>query len=539
MSAIIQSTRSTSTSNVILALSCFFLPLAYTVLYAPYGLDFIDSGFILGYAWRIYNGAIPYQDFLYVRPPLTPLLHSWSLILLPDEVQLIAERSAFYFTVSAYCLFTIKILETHLPLRDTHLYFAAFFIFSVHNFPPMPWHTVDGIFMTTLGLFLLSRRCMVAGSIVLIAAALTKQSFYPAPLIGLIYSIFYLEKRHTTTLLLVTILTLVAFFIILYSLGISTLYIEQTTSQTGLKELLDAGFTQYFKEAHKLALIPLVVFVVMRKTQYAHFARQTSLWLFLAIIFTDYLITYTSKQRFIIPPHGMPQALFILAVIYTLIQYRRNIHQHNQNPWIAVLMLLSISWCSSISWGYLSPILFAAPMIFCLVQLYQATGSSSRFLCFLAAGGAIMFFVAMQYPYGNKPRSELIYPASDVFSKLHGIYTDKESLEKLSELRNLSKTYPCFKTLPSMPLANYLTDTQSPLPIDWPLNIEISYRAESLYTTLTKSGCVAFIEKNQINPPESAVNSPFGSKLTYLITHRWQATVTTPHFVVYQADTIH
>ena len=53
-----------------------------------------DDGFILAYSWRVGHGEVPYRDFLYVRMPLTPYLHSLAL-LLPDGWQIQAGRLAF------------------------------------------------------------------------------------------------------------------------------------------------------------------------------------------------------------------------------------------------------------------------------------------------------------------------------------------------------------------------------------------------------------------------------------------------------------
>jgi hypothetical protein len=74
-----------------------------------------------------------------------------------------------------------------------------FFLFSVHNFPPIPWHTVDGIAFSALGIFLIAGRnsvfSSVIGMVALVLGALTKQSFYPMPLMGLA-SVFFLRRKH-------------------------------------------------------------------------------------------------------------------------------------------------------------------------------------------------------------------------------------------------------------------------------------------------------------------------------------------------------
>ena len=53
------------------------------MVYAPYGYSGVDEGFITALVWRVLNGELPYVDFIYVRPPGTPLLHAAIQAVLP------------------------------------------------------------------------------------------------------------------------------------------------------------------------------------------------------------------------------------------------------------------------------------------------------------------------------------------------------------------------------------------------------------------------------------------------------------------------
>lgn len=52
------------------------LPLIYFLLFGFDGFADTDQGFVPGLAWRVKLGQWPYRDFVYVRPPLTPVLHA-------------------------------------------------------------------------------------------------------------------------------------------------------------------------------------------------------------------------------------------------------------------------------------------------------------------------------------------------------------------------------------------------------------------------------------------------------------------------------
>ena len=176
------------------ALVFFALPILYSLTYSRYAIADVDEGFILAAAWRIFSGEVPYRDFIYIRPPLTIYLHSLTFYFFGDALQVIGSRAVFYLFVASYSYLGARIVDRFFRLREMRLsclqLAAVSFIFSVHNFPPMPWHTVDGILFSTLGLFLLAggsgNTRIFMGCAALFLAAMTKQSFYLMPAIGLL-----------------------------------------------------------------------------------------------------------------------------------------------------------------------------------------------------------------------------------------------------------------------------------------------------------------------------------------------------------------
>ena len=153
---------------------------------------------MLAGAWRVVRGQIPYQDFASARPPLTLLLHALPLLVLPAWLQLLAGRIGFYLFVWATSFFSADALvrafrgDADARAIDRWLLAGAAFVFSAHDFPPMAWHTVDGLLFASLGVALLARRrgapSLAAGSLALLLAALTKQSFYPLALLAPLFA---------------------------------------------------------------------------------------------------------------------------------------------------------------------------------------------------------------------------------------------------------------------------------------------------------------------------------------------------------------
>src|SRR5688572_425468 len=87
------------------------LPIAFFLLFGFDGMDVADRGFIPAFAYRILSGQAIYQDFFYVRPPLTPYLHTFEMALLPDSLEMVGYRFFFYVFLWLSILFSILSLR--------------------------------------------------------------------------------------------------------------------------------------------------------------------------------------------------------------------------------------------------------------------------------------------------------------------------------------------------------------------------------------------------------------------------------------------
>src|ERR1039457_6609581 len=78
------------------------IAVVYFVVFGRYGYSDTDDGFMTGFVWRVFNGATIYKDFIYVRTPLTPLIHAGIMHLVPLNYYIVSERALFYITVLFY-----------------------------------------------------------------------------------------------------------------------------------------------------------------------------------------------------------------------------------------------------------------------------------------------------------------------------------------------------------------------------------------------------------------------------------------------------
>lgn len=158
----------------------FFAAVAvYALFWSRFGFDTRDAGYVLGVSWRVLQGQVPYADFTYVRPPLTPWLHVLPLLL--GDWAVYADRviTAVQVGVMAYVSARVLVVATGRP-DDRALFWAsalAAYLLCQHNFVSNGWYTTDGAFFGVLAIACLqSRRTLTAGAL-FAAAALCKQNY--------------------------------------------------------------------------------------------------------------------------------------------------------------------------------------------------------------------------------------------------------------------------------------------------------------------------------------------------------------------------
>jgi hypothetical protein len=131
-------------AGILFLLAVTMTGLAFFAAFGSYSWYQCDYGMIPAYTWRILNGDVPYRDFIYVRPPLTLYLHSlW--LLLPSGIDV--SRAIYYLQFVAAAIVPALVASRlgliRLDYRLTPLA-IHFLVVSWHNFPIMPWYTVDG-----------------------------------------------------------------------------------------------------------------------------------------------------------------------------------------------------------------------------------------------------------------------------------------------------------------------------------------------------------------------------------------------------------
>ncbi len=547
-------------SNGILRIFFFSLPVLYFIFYGPYGMDDIDCGYTIGCVHRLVNGQIPYRDFILVRPPFSIYLHSIPYLIIPPDYLLIAERLIVYLNFGLTAWVSTEVINAHFDLKkyklDKYLLASIIFVFSVHNYSPMTMHTTDGVMLAAIGIYFLAvkpsswRICF--GMLFLFLAALTKQSYYPMPFAGLLYIAVTQPGRNILTGAASLLCVFAAAYFLASHYDLIRPFIFWTAGSTNMEDFIHAGFWQYIEVIRKhlksLAVIVAGFFILKIILKLAFKKTLEYGWLFLAFALKSFLAiireSYLFHGVFIKTenPYSHPQVFFIVTIAGILYYVFRQ--KRISAPMITLCFLLSLSWCVSLSWGYQTPVIFSAPLMFGILWINGELGFRHLrfFSYFLLIGGIISFSVAYYYcpnhiaiiPTRDSTRPELTYDMGKIFPKLSCIRSDKETFEKYTELKSLAGKYGNnFKTLPGIPFSNYLTDTKSPIRLDWPMEREINNHTDSIIQQLNSSDCYAFVESDQFTPAKSIL---YGWGSTSYVVDNWKMIEETNYFRVYHME---
>ena len=490
----------------------FGVVFGYCLYYAPFGVNETDGGFLTGLAWQVLNGKVLYQNILYVRPPLPVWLRALELQMLPEHFALLGERWIFYFKVALYSWLGAAVL-----VQGTRRWQLAVlgFVVSAHCYPPMAWHTVDGILFAVLAAFSLCQRnksrlftlvCVSFAGVSLFASLLCKQSFYPLLPLFALFLLFEKENRWRimASFLGVFLLCTALFFNYLHQENILSGFLQMTSGAATGGQALQHGLLDYFRITPELALPSLVLlspvvwwFLNGKNPRIA--LTVWSLWL-LALVASFAAITWIRQDHTV--PFAQVRVMFWVAgllFLYGLKNSSFNIYHSS--------LLLGISWCAAVSWGYNLPILFATPWVWAAMEvtrLLQQSANARQQSYFKKWGALAMlltllfaFRVGHEFVYRDGRRSEMREPMGAIFPQLSGIYSNPETADLYRDLKQLSERYgPNFKILPAFPQANFLTKTMPPLPLDWVVNRETNAQNELVINNLKEKRPVIFIQKS-------------------------------------------
>lgn len=474
----------------------------YCIFLAPNGYEEWDTGFISGLAWRMVNGENIYADFIYTKPPVTPALAALYLKILPELGQ-------FYFIRCInYCLFALQTLLTVFaanavyPLRNAGInpwgLAIAGFAVSYLNVSPYPWYTEDGLLFAAAALFAKTfSKKNGSGQLSFVAlfallSALSKQSFYPVPILFGLWVV--LENGRKPALIYIAWLGVLVGIFLFTITQITSLsnFFSMISGQTHLADLFMSGCYGYLE---KNFLIYCAIAVVTALPLIVRQREASVSKIVISIIFLQFvagIILLFSAEA----PRGsmIVFTACACAVLYNFFHLKKDIKEL-----LLPLMLMAIGWCASISWGYPYPIFCSTGLILAFLLLMKGDIPVIK-KKYLTPFGFAVFAAGLAYnwiPYRQAPLPQVTSDMGTISPKLKYIKADKPTFDRFMELKGLVGKYgPNYIVTTNYPGAHYLFNTHNPLPADWMINSEYSFRLREMVAIAAESGAYIFLEKN-------------------------------------------
>ncbi len=463
-------------------------PSAVVVVYLAVGrLGFFptDEGLVQAYTYRILRGEVPHRDFVSPRPLGSALLHIVDF-LIPGPLFEVARvitlcEYVAYAVLFAWLIYAVAPHRWGIALAAGA---AGSMLVNLNVFPIMSWYTVDGLLCIAAGFVLIqqgeargSRLMTSIGFVVVGLAALTKQSFVPAPAFAWLLLLDRLRPMPWSSRMATLVRTgvLAASPSVAFITAISAFggFHDLTAQLLGTGFVYGRPLASAWSPTHDLkTLAPAVVAAGLLTA----FQRRTGLLglgcriALTALIAAAPIITELGA-------HGGDWAihLFWMTAAVWVVNTAATRAVDVIGP-----MLLGCAWMSSLSYGYAVPDLVAGSLA--LYMLHRAWSGfefhARPMISFAPAVAAVLllattswlFDVArQQHVYRDRPSTQLTASLSGVSPAFGDIRTNTQTAEFLSEMAQCVNRYPSryVAILPENAAMYPALSLTNPFPIDW------------------------------------------------------------------------
>ena len=261
---------------------CLFLCGAYFCFLIFYSLDVIDSSFILSFVMRLQNGQKIYKDFDYVRPFGSILIWDLLLYFTPKNFKYLFLLSRIIVLLE---IILISFLIFKIYFNTNKQLIALFFIFILHNFNIMPWHTIDGILISIIGIYFFQRKFYLSTMLFALLAMSIKQSFYifGATLLCCIVILsskekYKLIKTDIRIFLICGTIVCIAIFNLDLLRNFKSMFL-QIMGSSDINQFVEVGFKSYFLENIYYNILIIISLLIL----YIIPVRQKSLFVSFSI----------------------------------------------------------------------------------------------------------------------------------------------------------------------------------------------------------------------------------------------------------------
>ena len=540
----------------------------YAILWAPQGLDTKDGGFILGIAWRILHGEVPYRDIFYTRPPVTLYLRILPLLfgnfaIYADRIITLAQFAVIAVVGSAVLFQSLR--RDYAPSLFWS-FAACCFIMSVHNFPLFGWYTTDAVFFATLALLVLMRRHYLLCGALAAASLMCKQNF------GLITLLFGMLSatggvKAPVYYLFGAAVVMGGIALLMSAQGALEPMVVLMSGVGNLADIWNSGVKAYVgqlltPDAGAAIVVGAVSGIVARRAGRSAAEARTSAYTalvlailavflghVLAVLRSSYAfpIAYFSGARFQIAQFYGASIMLVFAGAWTIDWAIRNQSLFRRAPrrfltefLLPLAALFAIAWTSSISFGYTNPAYFAVPMLAPILFDPLPLSAIIGRLWLITAFAFVAFGLALAHPYGESSRIDQLVSVPPIVHGAALMRTSARNAAKLRELTALIAQNPdrAITVLPAFTSFYLLFGVKPPSPVVWSYDADYPPAKRPSYTTavlnrLCEAHALIAVEKD-LAAVVQGDKMLYSSVLAY-VENAWRPVGETAHFALFDS----
>lgn len=466
---------------IVVIIALLILPTLAHLTFSWIGYNPTDDGFNLALSRRIIDGQVPHRDFISVRPVLSPILHIPSVLLFGDHTYWLSRMVVwFQFFSMAWIWVLIVNRFRSVPMSEWEKLAGTvlFVIASAHNWNIMAWHTVDALWISSIGIWLVTTVATEkrwVGYLVISLSYLCKQNFFLVPPITCLI-LGDLRPLRNRVAILAPGLTYIAVILLLG--GLADAQIQLLTHSS---PLFYATAVYVLGYAGWGALLGYVAVTLLSnppetmKSRLTNVVKQETVgMLFFGIVLIPLayglsLATWAARESFLV--WGM-----LVGVIIRFMLYPSSISDEYLKPGLLAVL---VAWSGSISVGFNTPVLGSGAVALVLFSYgYQASlelkttkalhVSLVIMLTLVFCGFLDARFNAV---YLDQPAWRLKHKLSNVLPGGVGIYTNPNTYAFMADL-NLAKEIAQvqgkpYAIMPDFPGWWVKNQQPNPLPLDW------------------------------------------------------------------------
>lgn len=454
---------------------------------ATIGIESNDGGFVLGLAYDLAQGKALYTEAFYIRPPLTPYLHAWVFLLPQDWPLLLIARLVAGLELAIASLVPVLMMRRLFALgtAETGILALVSLTAAFHNYPLMPWHTIDGLCLSALAVALgsiLPRspwRLAGAAALLAVAAVGAKQNFLTVPLLVTAAVTLTQGGRMALRLLAcIVVASLGGAAAVSFAVDLPTM-LAATSSMTSSGQIWRIGVVAFAQDILStwavLTVLPMAVLVLWCGVSAKPQRRIGLLSLAALSVLLVGLALFFAGGREWQTPDYLPDVLFPVTLIIGLVQVIRRA----EPGWIWLLALHGLAWTVSISWGYTTTALFPAPMILTvwLVLRPSVPEAMTRALAILIPAGVLAayslgqgYLYDIEAPDVRAMNTQDLGQVSPVLAGVRGTQADAELYRQTCQA--LEALGPRTIVIPNMPLSHAICGRQNPIGMGWLSTVE-------------------------------------------------------------------